>query len=288
MNDYKKVKNILIAIFVLNLLVAFLKIIVGNYIQSHSVSADGLHSLSDTASNIIGIIGVVVASKPCDKDHPYGHKKFEVLSSLFIGIMLLFIAGKIIIESILQINSQESLNLTVESFIVLSLTLIINIIVSKYEYKAGKKLDSYILISDSLHTKSDILISVGVLITLALVKLGAPLIIDKIISFVVATFILYTALNIFKMTISVLVDKSIIEEKEIKDAVEDFDEIKEIHKIRSRGCENEIYIDMHIMVDPDMTVEASHELEHNIEKKIQKSINPNIQAIVHIEPYYKG
>ena len=189
MNEYKKVKNILIVILIANLLVAFSKIIIGNYIGSYSVSADGLHSLADTASNIVGIIGVIIASKPSDKEHPYGHKKFEVLSSLFIGIMLIFIAGKIIIESILQINSRVSLNLTVDSFIILVITLIINIIVSRYEYKAGKKLNSYVLISDSLHTKSDIFISIGVLITLLSIKLGAPVIIDNVVSFVVAGFI---------------------------------------------------------------------------------------------------
>ena len=105
MQDYKKVKNILLLIFIANLLVALLKILVGNYIQSSSVTADGFHSLSDTASNIIGIVGISIAAKPRDKEHPYGHKKFEVLSSLFIGIMLLFIAGKIIIEAILQIKN---------------------------------------------------------------------------------------------------------------------------------------------------------------------------------------
>lgn len=288
MNEYKKVKNTLMAILIVNLLVAFLKIIIGNYIGSYSVSADGLHSLSDSASNIIGIIGVMISSKPCDKEHPYGHKKFEVLSSLFIGIMLLFIAGKIIIESILQINTSQSLNLTVESFIVLVITLVINVIVSRYEYKAGKKLNSYILISDSLHTKSDIFISIGVLITLVLIKSGAPIIIDKIVSFAVASFILYAAFKIFKFTIDILVDRAMIEEKELKEAVSDFEEIKEIHNIRSRGSESDIYVDMHIMVEPNMTVEASHKLEHNIERQIQDKINQNIQVIIHMEPYYKA
>ena len=287
MNEYKKVKNILIVILIANLLVAFSKIIIGNYIGSYSVSADGLHSLADTASNIVGIIVVIIASKPSDKEHPYGHKKFEVLSSLFIGIMLIFIAGKIIIESILQINSRVSLNLTVDSFIILVITLIINIIVSRYEYKAGKKLNSYVLISDSLHTKSDIFISIGVLITLLSIKLGAPVIIDNVVSFVVAGFILYAACKIFKLTIDILVDRAMVEERDVKEAVEDFEEIREIHKIRSRGSENDIYIDMHIMVEPDMTVETSHQLEHNIERKMQEKINENIHVIIHMEPYYR-
>ncbi|MGM9531530.1 cation diffusion facilitator family transporter, partial [Intestinibacter sp.] len=156
-----------------------------------------------------------------------------------------------------------------------------------YEYSAGKKLNSYILISDSLHTKSDIFISIGVLVTLILIKLGAPIIIDKIVSFVVAVFILYAAFKIFKFTIDILVDRAVIEENDLKDAVSDFEEIKEIHNIRSRGSESDIYVDMHIMVEPDMTVETSHELEHNIERKIQEKINQNIQVIIHMEPYYK-
>ena len=287
MQDYKKVKNILLLIFIANLLVALLKILVGNYIQSSSVTADGFHSLSDTASNIIGIVGISIAAKPRDKEHPYGHKKFEVLSSLFIGIMLLFIAGKIIIEAILQIKNPSIINISIESFLVLVITLIINMIVSKLEYNAGKKLNSYILISDSLHTRSDVFVSIGVLATLICIKLGLPVIIDKIVSFVVAGFILYTAYEIFKSTISILVDRAMIEEDQIIKPVGDFEEIKEINNIRSRGSENDIYVDMHIRVDPNMTVKTSHELEHNIEKKIQEGINQNTQVIIHIEPYYK-
>ena len=96
MDKYKKVKNILLFILVANLVVAFLKLIVGGYINSSSVLADGFHSLSDSASNIVGIVGISIAARPRDKKHPYGHTKFEMLSSLFIGIMMVFIALKII------------------------------------------------------------------------------------------------------------------------------------------------------------------------------------------------
>ena len=88
MNEYKKVKNILMAILIVNLLVAFLKIIIGNYIGSYSVSADGLHSLSDSASNIIGIIGVMIASKPSDKEHPYGHQRIEYICAFVIAFII--------------------------------------------------------------------------------------------------------------------------------------------------------------------------------------------------------
>ena len=135
MDKYKKVKNILLFILVANLVVAFLKLIVGSYINSSSVLADGFHSLSDSASNIVGIVGISIAARPRDKKHPYGHTKFEMLSSLFIGIMMVFIALKIMGEAVLNIKNPESLNMTNVSIVILVITLIINIIVSKYEYR---------------------------------------------------------------------------------------------------------------------------------------------------------
>ena len=280
MDKYKKVKNILLFILVANLVVAFLKLIVGSYINSSSVLADGFHSLSDSASNIVGIVGISIAARPRDKKHPYGHTKFEMLSSLFIGIMMVFIALKIMGEAVLNIKNPESLNMTNVSIVILVITLIINIIVSKYEY-------SYILISDSLHTKSDVYVSIGVLVTLICIKLGFPVIIDKVVSFVVGIFILHGAYEIFKSTIKILVDGAIIEENVIREIVVEFKEIKDIKNIRSRGSENDIHIDMDIMVEPDMTVEKSHELSHSIENTMRAKINQNIQVATHIEPFKK-
>ena len=122
--------------------------------------------------------------------------------------------------------------------------MIINIIVTKYEYSVGKKVNSYILVSDSLHTKSDVYVSLGVLITLICIKLGFPVIIDKLVSFVVGIFILHGAYEIFKSTISILVDSAVIDENIIREIVVEFSEIKYIKNIRSRGCENDIYIDL--------------------------------------------
>ena len=287
MDKYKKVKNILLFILVANLAVTVMKIVVGSLTNSSSVLADGFHSLSDSASNIVGIVGISIAARPKDKTHPYGHTKFEMLSSLFIGMMMVFIALKIVAEAILQIKNPESLNMTTISFVILIITLIINIIVTKYEYSVGKKVNSYILVSDSLHTKSDVYVSLGVLITLICIKLGFPVIIDKLVSFVVGIFILHGAYEIFKSTISILVDSAVIDENIIREIVVEFSEIKKIKNIRSRGCENDIYIDMDIMVEPDMTVEKSHELTHNIENTMREKLNKNIQVATHIEPFHK-
>lgn len=286
-DNYKKVKQVLWIILFANIGVAILKIVIGSIIKSASMTADGFHSISDGTSNIVGLIGVSIASKPKDKEHPYGHKKFEVISGLFIGAMLLFIGGKIIFEGILKFQNPVEPTITIGSLLVLILTLIINVFVCNYEYRIGKKLNSYILISDSLHTKSDIFVSIGVLLTLVGVRLGLPAIIDPIASLVVAGFILHASYEIFKSTIDVLVDKAIVDEEAIKDILKSFNEIKDVHNIRSRGSESDVHIDMHIMVEPNITVEKSHKLNHDIEASIRKNINKSAQVIIHIEPFYK-
>ena len=285
-DNYKKVKQVLWIILFANIGVAILKIAIGSIIKSASMTADGFHSISDGTSNIVGLIGVSIASKPKDKEHPYGHKKFEVISGLFIGAMLLFIGGKIIFEGILKFQNPVEPTITIGSLLVLILTLIINVFVCTYEYRIGKKLNSYILISDSLHTKCDIFVSIGVLLTLVGVRLGLPAIIDPIASLVVAGFILHASYEIFKSTIDVLVDKAIVDEEAIKEILKSFNEIKDVHNIRSRGSENDVHIDMHIMVEPNITVEKSHKLNHDIEESIRKNINKSAQVIIHIEPFY--
>ena len=272
-NSYKKVKQVLWVILFANFGVAMLKIIIGSAIKSASMTADGFHSLSDGASNIVGIIGISIASRPKDKDHPYGHKKFEIMASMFIGCMLIVIAGKIIFTSVSRFTNLVEPSITVESLIVLIVTLIINIFVCTYENRAGKKLNSYILVSDSMHTKSDIFVSIGVLFTLVGVKLGLPSIIDPIASLVVSGFIIYSAYEIFKSSTGVLVDKSTVDEEKIVEIVSSFKDVRGVHKIRSRGSESDVHVDMHILIDPYISIEKSHVLTHEIEAMIQTEIN---------------
>lgn len=284
--NYKEVKKVLWIILFANLFVAILKIVVGTFIKSASMIADGFHSMSDGSSNIVGLIGVSIAAKPNDKEHPYGHRKFEVIASLFIGAMLVFVGGNIILEAIDRFKNPISPSITVESLIALLLTLVINILVTKYESKKGKKLSSYILVSDAKHTKSDIYVSIGVLVALVGVKLGLPPIIDPIASLIISGFILHSAYEVFKESTAVLVDQATVEEEYIKSIVKEFEEVEGVHKIRSRGSINDIHIDMHVLVNPNISVEKSHILTHEIEDKIKERLKMNVQVIVHIEPYY--
>lgn len=246
--------------------------------------ADGFHSISDSASNIVGIIGIVMASKPKDTDHPYGHKKFETIASMFIGTMLLFISFNVIKSSINKLFNPSTLEVSIESLIIILIALFINIFVAFYENRQGQKLNSQLLIADSLHTKSDIFVSIGVLIALISVKLGLPPVIDTIASFIVALFILHASYEIFRDNLSSLTDKVILDEEVVVDILDEFDDIKNVHNIRSRGYKDYVFLDMHIKVDSNLSVDEAHNLVHKVEDTLSHRLGKKIDVIIHVEP----
>ena len=285
--NLKKIRRVLWIILFANFFVAAVKLVAGTLIKSASLTADGFHSLTDGSSNIVGLIGVRLAARPVDEDHPYGHRKYETFAGLFIGVMLTIIGGRILYSAVLGFRKPQAPEVTPECLISLAITLVINILVALIEYKQGKKLKSQVLVSDSLHTRSDVFVSLGVITTLVCIKFGMPAIIDSIASLVVGGFIFAAAWEIFKSCSAVLLDKAIIEDERIVSVVSEFTEVKGIHKIRSRGTGKDIYVDMHILTEPEMSVEKSHKLIHSIEKQLQEEIDSSIQVSVHIEPYYQ-
>ncbi|NCD09169.1 MAG: cation transporter [Negativicutes bacterium] len=282
-----KVKKVLFQILFANLFVAAAKIVIGTIIKSASMTADGFHSLTDGISNVVGLIGISLASQPVDSEHPYGHQKYEFLTSLFIGGMLLVIAAKIAFEALDRIMNPITPVFGLEAITALLLTLLINIMVCVYESSQGKQLNSTILMSDSMHTKSDIYVTVGVLLTLLGIELGAPPIIDSLASLIVGGFIVHAGIKIIKSTSDILVDKAAIDHSVIRNIALSFPQVINVHEIRSRGTANGLFVDMHIVVDPEMTIKESHELVHKIEEKLQLEINPNIEVIIHTEPNSK-
>ena len=280
-----KIKKVLWIIMFANIGVAVAKISMGTIINSSSMTADGFHSITDGSSNIIGLIGIGIAAKPIDDDHPYGHRKFETLTGLFIVAMLVFLGLKIITSAVTKLMDPVKPEVTIESLIVMIITLCINIFVAKYEHRKGVELNSTILISDSMHTRSDIYVTIGVIATLIAVKLGVPPIVDGIASLIVSGFILHAAYEIFKGASSILVDSKAVDTGKIEEIVIAQQGVKGVHKIRSRGTIDDMHIDMHILADSQQSLEEAHRLTHEIQDALRKQLNDNADVSVHLEPY---
>ena len=283
--NYKNIKRVLYFLLLANLLVTIAKIAIGFTSKSMALSADGFHSLSDSATNIIGIISITFASKPEDKEHTYGHKKFETMASLIICVVLTFIAYNIVVQAISKISNPSVVEIGLESLIILVGTVVVNIFVATYENKKGKEYNSSFLIADSIHTKSDIFISIGVITTLICIKIGVPPIIDVIVSLAVSVFILHAAYEIFIEATSILTDKVVLKNEEVKEVINEFSKIKSVHKIRSRGFKDYIFLDMHILVDNDLNVDQVHKLVHEVENKFREKLNTTVDLVIHVEPY---
>ncbi len=283
--QFKEIKKVLWFMMLANLTVATAKITLGLFIGSSSVTADGFHSLTDGGSNIIGLIGMSLASKPIDKEHPYGHRKFETLTGLFIVGMLVYIGLKIVGEAVLKFIHPTIPQITTESLLIMIATFGINIFVSIYENRRGMALNSSILVSDALHTRSDIFVTMGVMFSLIAIKLGVPPIVDPLVTLVVAGFIFHAAYDIFKGACGILVDSSALDCLEIEQITLAQEGVMGVHKIRSRGMMDDLHIDMHVLADADLNLESSHYLVHRIENAFKEQINNEIEVIIHLEPY---
>ncbi len=279
-----QVKRVLWIVLFLNLGVALAKYIYGIISGSTAMQADGIHSVFDSAGNVVGLIGISLAIKPADHDHPYGHFKFETYASLIIGILLLLAAAEVGSSAIISlINNEFNAIVTPLSFVVMVATLIINISVSRYESICGKDLNSEILLADSKHTLSDALVSTGVIIGLVLMQLGFA-VADALMALVVMVAILVTAVDVFKAGLQTLSDKSRIPEEDIRAIVSGISGVKKPHMIRSRGTKDEVYVDLHVLVDPNMTVLESHQLSDDIEIRINEAFPQAKDILVHVEP----
>jgi len=285
---YKQIRRILILVLILNWAVALAKMLYGLLSQCQSMTADGFHSLSDGASNVVGLIGIHFACQPTDKDHPYGHKKYETLFSLGIAVLLFLVCFNLLKEGIRRIYNPVIPQPDVKSFVIMLVTMGINFWVMNYEYKKGQILKSDILILDSMHTKADIFTSVSVIIALISIKFGYP-ILDPIVTIIISLFIAHAGYDIAKQSSAVLCDTAaILDDKKIVDIVLGIKGVKTCHKIRTRGRPDDIHVDLHVQVKADMHIDNAHKISYAIEEAIKKSIPEVTDVVVHMEPKEKG
>lgn len=283
MDKFKEIRRILIIILFFNWLVAFSKLIYGLVTKSAAMTADGVHSFADGASNIIGLVGIWAASKPVDEDHPYGHKKYETIATLGISVMLFLASFDIIKDSFLRLFHPVVTDVNIFSFGLMITGFLINAVVMKYEYKKGRELSSDVLVCDSIHTKSDMFVSSAVIVTLISTKLGFP-IIDTLVAFIIGVLIAKAGFDILKKSSDVLCDGEAVEKAKIARVVSGVFGVKAIHKIRTRGREDDVHVDLHVAVNTSMHVDAAHELSHRISDTLKEKIPGITDVIVHIEP----
>jgi len=267
-----------------NICVSSAKIAYGYFSHSVSITADGYHSMFDGVSNIVGFIGIYFASRPPDEEHPYGHRKIETVFTIFIGVMMSLTCFEIFKQVFESIKTEPRVSVTTESFLIMITTLGINIFVTTYEKRMGRKLNSEFLIADAQHTKSDIYATTGVIIGLVLMKLGFARA-DTIVGAIVGILVARAGIGILREAADVLADRRQVDTAKIREIVCGIDNVVDCHRVRTRGTNSHIFIDLHVTVKPELSVSDGHKIAHVAEERLKGSIKAaTVDVVVHIEP----
>jgi cation diffusion facilitator family transporter len=278
-----EVRKVLIITLLLNVFVMGLKVLVGHWTGSLSLLADALHSVTDSANNVLGLVAIKFSSPLPDREHPYGHNKFEALGALGIAAFLGIACFEIVqgaVERILK--GGEPVKVSPPELWLLLIVLGINIFVAFYERNVGKRVGSSILIADATHTMSDVWVTISVIGGLIGVWLGYQWL-DVALAFPVALLVFWSCWSVLTENLPWLVDQMAIAPETIHTIAVSVPGVLNCHDIASRGViGRQVFIEMHLIVDaPD--VETAHNITEEVEKQLEQRFHP-VRILIHVEP----
>lgn len=280
---YGEVARVLSRVLVANLAVAAAKIALGYATGAVSIVSDGFHSLTDSASNVVALVGVSVARRPPDANHPYGHRKYETMASIGILVFLVIVLVEVLSAALDRFMNGGTPRVFPEGIGIMAVTLVINLFVVNYELTAGRRLQSEVLRADAKHTRSDVLTSGAVLGALVGVWLGYP-ILDPLAAVLVAAFIGHACWDIAQDASRILGDEIVIAEADVRDVLRGVPEVLGSEKIRTRGSSDYVFLDLHLWLAPDTPLQAAHATSHEAKDRLMARFPQLADVIIHIEP----
>jgi cation diffusion facilitator family transporter len=276
----QKVQSILILEGLANLTVLIAKVAVGFHTGSSAILSDALHSLTDLFNNVFAYFTIRLSSSPPDKNHPYGHRKFEQLAIFVLATFLSVIAIEVMLRAYERIGNPIMHSRW--GLIVMIGVLFVNIAISYWEQYWAKRLNSDLLKADAKHTFSDVLITIGVIVGWQLSVRGFP-ILDFVFSIIVSIFILYLAYNLFRESIPILVDEAAVDQYQVVKTVEQLDNVIKVERLRSRTVGKETFADIIVTVKENLSTNESHHIADLIEEELFKT-HGIADVVIHIEP----
>lgn len=288
-NFQKIATKVSIVTIIWNFVLSVVKLLVGIIAHSNAMISDAVHSASDVFSTIVVIIGIKLASKEPDKEHPYGHERLECVTAIILA-MILFVTGLGIGgTAITNIFASDYDQLTTPGVLAL-IAALVSILVKEgmfwYTRYYAKKIDSDALMADAWHHRSDAFSSIGALIGIAGARLGFP-IMDSIASLAIFLFIAKAAFDIFKDAMDKMVDHSCDEETEkaIYECVLRNENVIEIDLLKTRIFGNKIYVDIEIQADASRTLLEAHHIAETVHNDIEQNFPKVKHIMVHVNPY---
>ncbi|OPJ60744.1 cation diffusion facilitator family transporter [Clostridium oryzae] len=263
-----------------------MKLLVGLYTGSVSILSEAIHSTMDLIAAIIAFFSVRISSRPADKEHPYGHGKFENISGVIESLLIFAAAVWIIIESVNKIlHPNGKVGFLAMGFIVMFISSGINFMVSRKLYKVAKQEDSIALEADALHLKTDVYTALGVGSGLLLICITKLEFLDPIVAIIVALFILKESFELLKTAFNPLLDTK-LSDKEIKviqDVIDKYSSVYcNFHNLRTRKSGSTKCVDLHLVMPENISVKSAHDICDKIEADLD-SLLKNTEVMIHVE-----
>lgn len=268
-----------------NVVLAVIKAVVGILGGSLSLVADAVHSVSDSLTDGAVLLGYYLGSKKADENHPYGHGRAETFASLFVGLFLLFAGAGMIYYPALKIAEQVKIVPGNSVAAAAALSIIVKEFLYRITRNAARETHSSMVYANAWHHRSDALSSVAVIIGFVAAKFGFVYG-DQLAAIVVGVMILYVSGEIIIKSFQELAEASVDTEtaEKIKSIVDSYPSVRGWHKLRTRTVGREIFLDLHIMVDPDLNIRQAHQISERLENTLHKQMSQPINITVHIEP----
>ena len=264
-----------------------MKITAGIMSGSVSIISEAIHSAMDLGASLVAFFSLREASKPPDKEHPYGHGKVENISGVVEGSLIFVAAGMIINEAFKKLFEPVEIEEAFVAIAVMFAAAFINFLVSRTLYKVAKEEDSMALEADALHLKTDVYTSLGVGVGIVMIKLTGIMILDPIVAILVALLIIKEAWELTSSGLNFLMDARLSEQEEedIMGIIESHrDKFIDYHKLKTRKSGNKKHIDFHLTMNPDLTVKETHEVIGIMKKEMGEKFK-NCRVSIHIDPY---
>ncbi len=269
----------------INISQTLLKIGFGMLWQSSALIADGIHSLSDLLSDFLVIVAVRMGSREADHEHPYGHRRFETIATIILGLSLIIIGGGIAWSVMKRMEQPEHLSTPdVMSLGIVAISILVNEWLYHYTKRIAKTTRSKLLLANAWHQRSDAISSVVVLFGIGAVLLGYPLA-DAIAAIVVALMVVKIGLSQLIVSIKELVDTSLPPHllAEIRAAILAIEGVEGIHLLRSRQMGEDALLDAHVIVDPRITVSEGHNISEAVRDELVSRFDDVMDVLVHID-----
>jgi cation diffusion facilitator family transporter len=269
-----------------NLVLAIIKTLGGIFGQSQALLADGIHSLSDLASDAMVLVAAKHAGEDADEDHPYGHGRYETLATVALGILLMGVAGGIAYDAILRLEHPEEIAVPASfTLIIAAISILSNEVLYHATRAVAQRIRSPLLEANAWHHRSDAVSSIVVLIGIGATYIGYPLL-DAVAAILVALMIAKIGLDLSRQSVQELVDTALEPEMiaQIKDTILDIDDVRELHLLRSRRMGHNALVDVHIQVSPKLSVSEGHHISESVEQALIDNFDEINDVTVHIDP----